>query len=569
MKTLFRVACSHKMGKKGLRRYVGYVVPEYDSRSGIKRKRGCDGLMPGDCIGVVGQLPSSCPGLVYELNIEKKLGRDDYTLNRVLFVRNGQVSLSMLRQVFKLRLKEHFHSFQKTLGKVQCPLSDASIVASPLSLQKQTILKKIFQDALHFAARKGRFRLYPIVPSKILDRYTDESLNEIYEELSMAPHEMLFSKSQTDSFGKAFDCFDAVAAFEVLTEGRKAPTSKIIAAAGIDATLCKLLQGTAHTCMPREQLDPEALLWGLRKGYFKEAGPLQAGKRAFVGLHTAWEHAQTVHHFLRGKKVEVRLDLPLRGAMPNRETLSGLVRRGGQGSLLRKHVSTDKVLRIGAVHLLGVAALAAFIFKNKQVFEEVHFHGSLTCRVSRRKANGRLFHDLAARYGTTADAPRGQVKRYAPGSFPKGQLLVLSTAQQAAVEAGISLEKDVFQAGQRVQHRDGRVRTLQKCWREDRFGREHPQYGTIRSGVPEKCFFRFVGERDKRPYKELYEYHHADVALLHSLHAGGLVGVVACDALSTEDEMRARELFETLYVPQTYGTYPAKPRTHHTFLSFT
>ena len=570
MRTLFRPACSHDLKKKtGIRRYVGYIVADYDSRSGVKRKHGCEGLMPGDEISILGHLPSCCPGLVYELDIDKKLGRDDYRLKRVIYIRNGIINLTIMRKVHKRRLKDHFKSFQKSLGKLECPLSDDFIHASALTVSKQAVLKSIFEDSLHFAARKGRFRLYPIVPRDILEKHADETLNQIYEELTMAPHEMLFTKSQIEHFGKAFDCFDANATYDVLTDKvRKSPSSNIIEAAGIDAALCKLLQSTANTCMLRESLPQEALAWGLRKGYFKEAGPLECGVRSFVGLHTAWEHAHTIYQFLRGKKVQVRLDLCMEGAVPNKETLNGLVRRGGQGALLRKYVSKDKILRIGAVHLLGVEAFAKFIYKNKQNYEEVHFHGSLTARVPKRKSDGRLFHDLAKRYGTECEAPRGNVKRYEDlASLPKGQYVVLSLAQQAAVEKAILLERGVYKAGQRVQHHSGRVRVLRRCWREDRFGREHREFGTIKSGVPQKCFFRFAGEREKRPYGDLYDYHHADVALLHSLHAGSKIGIVACESMSTQDELRARELFQTLYLPQKYGTYPAKQKQHTTFLS--
>ena len=42
--------------------------------------------------------------------------------------------------------------------------------------------------------------------------------------------------------------------------------------------------------------------------------------------------------------------------------------------------------------------------------------------------------------------------------------------------------------------------------------------------------------------------------------------MLACESMSKRDELYARELYETLYVPENYGSYPSKEEVYHTVL---
>jgi len=581
MKILFRTGHSYSLEKDllhGRRRYVGFVVPKYEEHTGTKRKRGTQGLMPGDVISVIGKLPSRSPGLVFEVEIQRAQ-RTEYKLIAVRSVKNCDVTRRVLRQIFKYRLKDIFKSYAKTIATVKCPLTLQTIDESKLRGNGKTVLKNMFDDSLNFEDRLGYFRLFPLTPYKLLKKFRDpdslknkrlhERLNSIYEELKRAPHEILFAKSQIEHFGESFACPEPRRAYEVLTNGTSAPSAKVLAAASIEREIALQMQNSANTCVQRSNFEESALQWGIHKGYFKEVGELRKGKRHYVGLATAWEHAQSICQFLRNKRVSVHHGMPeAYAAVPNAETLAALLSSGGRGTLLQNYTEQqDKVLTVAFAHLLRVQDFAKFVGLERD-FEEVRFYGSLVAKVPRSQSNGRLFHDLGTRFGPMQGlAQKGEILRYSDINEVSGQLLVVTRQQQREVEKSIGLGEDVYKTGQKVQHKEGRVRVLQRCWREDRHGRENKRYGSIQSGTPDKCFFRFAGERKKRPFKELYDYHHADVALIHTVQKGGARGVVACDAMSKRDEQYAREIFKTLYVPDNYGSYANREENHQTILA--
>jgi len=617
MKILFRSGYSFALNKKkldGARRYVGFVVTSYEAHSGAKRKRGVQGLMPGDELSVIGKLPSLSPGLVFEVEIQRTQ-RAEYKLLAVLSVENTPVTQRILRQIFKGRLKDIFHTYRTTVATVKCPLSLKTINDCNLHPKEKDALKAIFDDSLNFVDRLGCFRLFPLTPSALLEQFRplkwplkkeelaelnamrndkrndiyDElkraphepkeklaelnakrkgKLNGIYEELKRAPHELLFAKSQTEHFGEAFVCTDPKRVYEELTDRESAPSGKILAAAAIEREIGQHMKSTANTCMPRDGFDEVGLKWGLSKGYFKEVGPLKNGQRHYIGLATACEDAETICQFLRNKRVTVHHGTPADcAAVPNAETLAAVLRGGGRAVVLQKYASQE-VLTVAFTHLLRVEDFANFVRLERQ-FKEVRFYGSLVAKVGRSQSNGRLFQDLVGRFGPIEGVPqRGALVRYADLKTVSGQLLVVTRHQQRAVEASIGLGEHVYKSGQKVQHKAGRVRVLQQCWREDRHGRVNKRYGSVQPGTSDKCFFRFAGDRKKRPFKELYDYHHADVALIHTVQKGGERGVLACESMSKRDELYARELFETLYVPENYGSYPSKEEVNHTLLNY-
>ena len=587
MKILFRSGYSFALNKKkldGARRYVGFVVTSYEAHSGAKRKRGVQGLMPGDELSVIGKLPSLSPGLVFEVEIQRTQ-RAEYKLLAVLSVENTPVTQRILRQIFKGRLKDIFHTYRTTVATVKCPLSLKTINDCNLPTLQKDALKAIFDDSLNFVDRLGYFRLFPLTPSALLEQFRplklgkkednaklnaerNAKLNGIYEELKRAPHELLFAKSQTEHFGEAFVCTDPKRVYEELTDRESAPSGKILSAAAIEREIAQHMKSTANTCMPRDGFYEVGLKWGLSKGYFKEVGPLKNGQRHYIGLATACEDAETICQFLRNKRVTVHHGTPADcAAVPNAETLAAVLRGGGRAVLLQKYASQE-VLTVAFTHLLRVEDFANFVRLERQ-FKEVRFYGSLVAKVGRSQSNGRLFQDLVGRFGPIEGVPqRGALVRYADLKTVSGQLLVVTRHQQRAVEASIGLGEHVYKSGQKVQHKAGRVRVLQQCWREDRHGRVNKRYGSVQPGTSDKCFFRFAGDRKKRPFKELYDYHHADVALIHTVQKGGERGVLACESMSKRDELYARELFETLYVPENYGSYPSKEEVNHTLLNY-
>ena len=588
MKILFRSGYSFALNKKkldGARRYVGFVVTSYEAHSGAKRKRGVQGLMPGDELSVIGKLPSLSPGLVFEVEIQRTQ-RAEYKLLAVLSVENTPVTQRILRQIFKGRLKDIFHTYRTTVATVKCPLSLKTINDCNLHPKEKDALKAIFDDSLNFVDRLGYFRLFPLTPSALLEQFRplkwplkkeelaelnamrNDKRNDIYDELKRAPHELLFAKSQTEHFGEAFVCTDPKRVYEELTDRESAPSGKILAAAAIEREIGQHMKSTANTCMPRDGFDEVGLKWGLSKGYFKEVGPLKNGQRHYIGLATACEDAETICQFLRNKRVTVHHGTPADcAAVPNAETLAAVLRGGGRAVVLQKYASQE-VLTVAFTHLLRVEDFANFVRLERQ-FKEVRFYGSLVAKVGRSQSNGRLFQDLVGRFGPIEGVPqRGALVRYADLKTVSGQLLVVTRHQQRAVEASIGLGEHVYKSGQKVQHKAGRVRVLQQCWREDRHGRVNKRYGSVQPGTSDKCFFRFAGDRKKRPFKELYDYHHADVALIHTVQKGGERGVLACESMSKRDELYARELFETLYVPENYGSYPSKEEVNHTLLNY-
>jgi hypothetical protein len=468
------------------------------------------------------------------------------------------------------------------------PLTEKGIEdADCLDRSQKLCLQKALRAFFHFRSYRALFLLTSVVPMAVLRKKSRRELTDILDELEQAPHALFFATGQKRLFQTTFDVLQKPSeAYASLTDDTAVLKPRVRRAMLLNNDLRERLRKRADTCFPRSHFSDNArsALWGLSRGYFKAIGPIQAatGQPAHLGLATSYMAAQTVAQFVKATTVRVCLNpLPTDAVgvvvVADADTAADVVRRGGRGvpRLLRQRVKAKgTTLHLAGAHRVGVDAFAQFVERLKgRVFKEVCFYGSLDARSNAWHANGCLFDDLARRFGTEGAPEQGLLVRMPEGDWEqqrvekKAQLLVLTREQQRVAHAQLKVRENLFRASQPLLSPTGKLVTLSAVWREDGNGRVFKRVDTISPSIPH-CFFQLIGDPHRKKAKDLHGYKNATVAILHSLNSGGPVAMLAgCASWSRNDERRARELFETLYVPANYEVYAHKKKVPVTFLA--